>query len=347
MIFLSDEERAQLRAQHKKERDKRICDRIKAVLLSDKGWSLQQIAEALLLSDDSIRQYLEDYKSSKKLKPESGGSLEKLSAEISNIMELHLQQHTYLYVKDIVAYVQSRWGILYTVHGMRNWLTRHGFSYKKPALVPGKANEQLQKEWIAAYEKLKQNLPENETICFMDGVHPTHNVQAAYGWIKKGERKEIPANSGRSRLNLTGAVDVISHQVLIQEDKTLNTESTLSFFQKIEKAYPTKNKIHLFCDNARYYRNQVTIKYLETSRIQLHFLPPYSPNLNPIERLWKWMKERVLYNTYYQEFDDFRSAVLGFFNVLSTLDPESSFGQNFRSRVRDKFRAVSSPITEF
>ncbi len=44
--------------------------------------------------------------------------------------------------------------------------------------------------------------------------HPTHNVQSAYGWIKKGERKEIPGNSGRSRLNLSGVVDVINHKVL-------------------------------------------------------------------------------------------------------------------------------------
>lgn len=80
----------------------------------------------------------------------------------------------------------------------------------KPALVPGKANEEQQKLWIAEYEKLKQGLADDETICFMDGVHPTHNTQVAYGWIKKGFRKEICANSGRSRLNLSGAVDLIS-----------------------------------------------------------------------------------------------------------------------------------------
>ena len=105
--------------------------------------------------------------------------------------------HTYLYVKDIVAYVEVTFGVIYTVHGMRNWLQRHRFSYKKPAIVPGKANEEQQKEWLAKYEKLRVGLPENETICFMDGVHPTHNVQSAYGWIKTGVRKEIAALSLR------------------------------------------------------------------------------------------------------------------------------------------------------
>ena len=176
----------------------------------------------------------------------------------------------------------------------------------------------------------------------MDGVHPTHNVQPAYGWIKTGVRKEIAANTGRMRLNLSGIIDVISHNVLVQEDKTLNAESTIQFFQNVEKAYPTKKKIHVFCDNAAYYRNARVKRYLETSKIDLHFLPPYSPNLNPIERLWKWMKERVIYNTYYREFEDFKLAVFGFFAALSVLAADSILGQDFRSRVRDKFRPVGA-----
>lgn len=230
---------------------------------------------------------------------------------------------------------------------MRNWLQRHGFSYKKPAVIPGKANEQQQKEWITEYEKQREELPEDEAICFTDGVHPTHNVQVAYGWIKKGVRKEIPANSGRSRLNLSGAVDVISHKVIIQSDKTLNADSTIQFFQKIEKAYPNKAKVHVFCDNARYYKNKLVQEYLKGSKVVLHFLPPYSPNLNPIERLWKWMKEVVIYNTYYPSFESFTQAIFGFFNQLSRLSPDSELGRCFRSRVRDKFRAIGAPAINY
>jgi transposase len=85
-------------------------------------------------------------------------------------------------------------------------------------------------------------------------------------------------------------------------------------------------------------------EYLATSKIVLHFLPPYSPNLNPIERLWKWMKERVIYNTYYEHFEDFKGAVIGFFAVLATLAVKSVLSQSLRSRVRDKFRAIGAPI---
>ena len=167
-------------------------------------------------------------------------------------------------------------------------------------------------------------------------------MQLAYGWIKKGKRKEIPSNTGRERLKLSGMIDMLTHKVLVREDITLNAESTIQFFKKIEEAYPTKNEVHVFCDNARYYKNRVVGKYLESSKIRLHFLPPYSPNLNPIERLWKWMKERVMYNTYHQEFEDFKNAVLGFFRLLSGLDPGSKFGKQFKSRIRDKFRPLGS-----
>ena len=302
MNFLTDQERAQLKSHHKQERDGRVRDRIKAILLYDEGWTPQQIAKVLLISDQAVRNHVEDYKASSKLKPESGGSEEKLSKGQSEKLEVHLQEHTYLYIKDIIAYVQMSFGVTYTVPGLRSWLQRHGFSYKKPAVVPGKANKEQQQEWVAGYETLRQGLASDETICFIDGVHPTHNVQPAYGWIKKGARKEIPANTGRLRLNLSGVVDVVTHNILIQEDQTLNAESTIRFFQKIEGAYPEKSKVHVFCDNAPYYRNKEVKQYLETSKISLHFLPPYSPNLNPIERLWKWMKERVIYNTYLRTF---------------------------------------------
>jgi transposase len=347
MHFLSEQEKALLKAQHKKERDKRICDRIKAILLYDDGWSPKDIAKVLLITDEAVRNHINEYLDSQKLKPESGGSVEKLSAEQSALLEVHLLQYTYLYVKDIAAYVKATFAITYTVAGLRGWLKKHKFSYKKPALVPGKADKEKQREWIEAYEKLKAHLSEEETIGFIDGVHPTHNVQLAHGWIKKGIRKEIPANTGRARLNLSGMIDITNHNVVVQEDIMLNAEATITFFQKIEAAYPNKNKIHLFSDNARYYRNKQVLEYLKTSKINLHFLPPYSPNLNPIERLWKWMKERVLYNIYYDAYENFKEAVMGFFSALKNLPSDSELGQNFRSRVGDRFSPIGAPSTNF
>jgi len=342
--FLTDEERTSLQQQHRKERDGRVRDRIKAVLLRDKGWTWMQIAEALLLSEGALRLHLKEFQASRKLKPANGGSKEKLSDQQSRQLTQHLEEHTYLHAKDIAAYVESMWQVSYSVSGMTDWLNRNQFSHKKPSLVPGKANAEIQEAWISAYQQLKQGLKKDETICFGDGVHPTHNTQLSYGWIRKGYRKEICSNTGRKRLNLSGALDLIEGKLHYQEDPMLNGDATISFLKKIEKAYPTKRRVHLFLDNARYYKNLAVQEYVKNSKIKLHFLPPYSPNLNPIERVWKWMKEKVTYNTYYEEFDDFKQAVFGFLESVSNLDPVSEFGQAFASRIKDNFRAIGAPI---
>jgi len=336
--FLSQKEQESLRAQHRKERDKRICDRIKAVLLYDKGWSYQEIAEALLLSDEAIRQHVQDYQASQKLEPENGGSISKLDNQQTIALLEHLQKHTYLYTKDIIAYTKAAFSVEYTVPGMTCWLKIHGFSYKKPAIVPGKANYAAQEHWIEEYKALKENLPANEAICFIDGVHPTHNTQTAYGWIRKGERKEIPSNTGRQRLNVSGAIDIMTRRVFVREDATLNTNSTIEFLKMLEAAYPEACTVHVFCDNAKYYKNKEVTAYLTTSKVKMHFLPPYSPNLNPIERLWKFMNEQVLYNKYYEKFHSFKSAVVGFLESL--LDPPIDIAKALAKRVTDNFHAI-------
>ena len=278
--FLTVQERNNLKIQHRRERDKRVCDRIKAVLLFDDEWDYKEIAHVLLLSEDSVKQHIQEYQESQKLKPENGGSCGKLNAEQTALLVQHLQYHTYLYVKDIVTYVLDIFGVSYTIQGMTDWLHAHKFSYKKPSVVPGKANRAAQEQYLKAYEALKSNLQSDEAICFIDGVHPTHNMKPTWGWILRGERKEIPTNTGRQRLNLSGAIDIISKMVFVREDVTLNSSSTIAFLKDVEAAYPQARKVHIFCDNARYYRNKDVQEYIKSSKIEMHFLPPYSPNVN-------------------------------------------------------------------
>jgi transposase len=225
---------------------------------------------------------------------------------------------------------------------MTQWLKKNGFSYKKPAVVPGKADKQAQEKWIQEYNETKENLPENEAICFIDGVHPTHNTKPSYGWIETGTHKEIPTNTGRQRVNLSGAIDIESKRVISHEDETLDAESTICFLEKIDLAYPGMEKVHIFCDNARYYRNKKVQAYLEDSKIFMHFLPPYSPNLNPIERLWKLLNEEVINNRYYEKFSDFRENVLGFLESL--IDPPKHILGVLTSRIADNFRAMGSVV---
>ena len=154
--------------------------------------------------------------------------------------------------------------------------------------------------------------PEDK-IFFMDGTHPQHNPMPAYCWIEKGTTKEIPTNTGRERINLNGALDIESHEVIIREDESINAPSTVELFKEIEEKNPEAPVIYIISDNARYYRAQLVKTYLENSRIQLVFLPPYSPNLNLIERVWRFFHEEILYNTYYETYKKLKDACLNFF----------------------------------
>lgn len=103
--FLTDSERVRLRTNHKYERDGRVRDRIKAVLLSDKGWTPQQIAEALMIDEDTVSRHLREYQTDEKLKPENGGSIEKLDDAQKAELIQHLDEVLYVTVKDICTYV--------------------------------------------------------------------------------------------------------------------------------------------------------------------------------------------------------------------------------------------------
>ena len=87
-------------------------------------------------------------------------------------------------------------------------------------------------------------------------------------------------------------------------------------YAQIEEKYPDAKRIIIICDNARYYRSKLVKEYVKNSRIELRFLPPYSPNLNLIERLWRFMNKKVRDNKYYELFVDFKKSILGFFTNL-------------------------------
>ena len=136
-------------------------------------------------------------------------------------------------------------------------------------------------------------------------------------WIRKGKKNELKSNAGRQRVNLNGALDPDSLEVVIRADDSLNAQSTIELFKMIEKQNPSSNKIVLFVDNALYYYNGDVVDYANKSRqIELVYLPTYSPNLNLIERLWRFMKRKVIYNKYHETFQDFKNTLGNFFQRL-------------------------------
>ena len=92
-------------------------------------------------------------------------------------------------------YVRKTYEVEYTVSGLTDWLYSRNFTYKKPVGLPAKLNEDKQKEFINSYRKLEKTLSDDEELLFMDSCHPTQSTKLGYGWIKKGQEKQIKTMS--------------------------------------------------------------------------------------------------------------------------------------------------------
>ena len=333
---ISNEKKKHLEKRHRTEKDGRIRDRIKAVLLKSEGWSNKRIAQALRIHEETVREHLKDWVSSEKLKPENGGSEGKLSKEQSKIVEAHLQKIIYTKVEEICSYIERTFQVRFTVSGMTKWLKRHGFSYKHPKATPAKADVKRQEEFIESYLFLLDKKEKNDPVLFIDSAHPTMATKVVCGWIKKGVDKPIEQTASRTRVNVMGAIELYSMKVISELPEKVNGESTVEFFEKIKKAYPQSKNIHIILDQSGYHRSQAVRDGANENDIILHYLPPYSPNLNPIERLWKIMNEKVRNNIFFPSAKMFRGAIKDFFDKISSKNIH-----HFRGRINDDFQSIN------
>lgn len=324
-LNLSEDQINELRRAHRQAKNKRDADRIKAIYSLAIGHSIAQVVSILMLDEETLRNYKKHYLTggiAELLKTHHKGSQCMLSdAEIKKLKN-ELQRNIHLTTQSVIYYVKSTFGVTYKSSGMRDLLHRMGYEYKKPKLVPGNPDSDAQELFVEQYMDFMQNKSSNTEVLFMDAVHPEHNALAAYGWIKRGEKRELKTNSGRERLNLHGAINAETHQLTLIESPTVNAESTIDLLEQIEQAYPLAKAIYVILDNARYHYSKIVKTFLATSRIKLVFLPSYSPNLNLIERLWKFFKKKVLYNTYYENIRAFRNACIKFFSNLNQYEDE-------------------------
>lgn len=327
--------RRRLIKQHKSERDKRICDRIKAVLMVDNGYSYTEIAAVLLVDDETIRRHVEDYLKEDKLSPNNGGSDTKLDESSTEELKAHLNEVTYLHVSDICAYVKTAYGIKYSVSGMTKWLKAQGFRYKKPHGVPAKADAEKQALFRQHYDKLKASLTHEDVLYFVDSSHPQHQTQLAYGWIVKGVRKAMKMTACQKRIHLIGAIELQNHHIEYRHVDWVNFDSISAFLNQLGQAHPKTKNIHVIWDNAGYHKSEKMKQFVEDTNITLHFLPPYSPNLNPIERLWKILHEQVTYNRYYPKFADFTEGNLSFFDNIH------QYRHIIQNRINDNFQHLT------
>lgn len=310
-----------LRLAHKKAKrsNAHAAYKINAVILLGSDWTLEQVKTALLLDDETLRSYVEKYRYGgieALLQTHYKGRASLLTKKQEEMLCVELEEKIHLTTHSVIEFVKRRFDIQYSSSGMRDLLHRLGYEYKKPKLVPGNPDLDAQETFLECYESFMENKPADAEVLFLDAVHPQHNTMAAYGWIRRGETKKLKTNSGRQRLNLHGAINAETHEVTVIESPTVDKDSTLNLFEVIRQKYAYASNIYLILDNARYHYSKEVKAWLKGKNIKLVFLPSYSPNLNLIERLWKFFKKKVLYNQYYKDIKAFRKSCIAFFSNI-------------------------------
>lgn len=332
---LSQNDRETLAKLHKSEKNKKAADRIKAILLLDAGYTQKEIATILLIEQNTVGNWFKKFKNSgniaKYLDDNYLPYWGKLNSHQLVKVRRYVQENIIIDSKQVIEYVKEQFGVEYSLSGMKNLLNYLGFAYKQLSLFPSKADIEKQEQFIYDYKELVENLQEDEHLFFIDGVHPQHNTHASKAWIEKGKEKHIPTNNGRNRLNLNGAYNPFNQDVIIREDSTINAQSNIKLFEMIQSNYPTSKNIYVIADNATYNRSKILKDYLKTSKIKIIYLPPYAPNLNLIERLWKFMRKKVINTKYYPDFHEFEISIINFFKNIAQykIELKSFIGYNF------------------
>jgi transposase len=144
-------------------------------------------------------------------------------------------------------------------------------------------------------------------VLFADAVHFVCGSFPGYLWCVV--RMFIPTMSGRQRYNVLGAIDAITHNLLAVCNETyINAVCVCELLNKIREKYHDRT-VTIILDNAKYQKCKPVQELADILNIELLFLPSYSPNLNIIERLWKWTKKDCLNCQYYESFEKFKEAI--------------------------------------
>ena len=328
-IHLTDIQRNELQIFQRNVEKRSEYVKVTTILLLDKGLSITDISDYLGIDSSTIYRYITSYISdglASYLQTDYQGYWGRLSSNQISQLRKELNTNLYLDSKEVVNWIYTRWGITYTHQGVVDLLNRIGFTYKQTTCVPCEADSEKQEQFLQQLDILLEQTLDNETVVyFADGVHPTHNTRSTHAWIEKGTERLQPTLSGRDRVNINAVINAKDPvEVIIEECKSVNAQTTKALYQKIIDANPNKKNIYIISDNARYYRNKELVAWIQNTPIKPISLPPYSPNLNLIERLWKFMRKKVINTKFYRTKEEFRQAILIFFKNITQYKDELS-----------------------
>lgn len=298
----------------------RVQRKMNVLYLKSQNISHKEIKRLERICENTLLRYLREYQE---------GGIERLKEihfyapkskldEYATSIESYFNEHPPASINEASAKIEEITGIKRKRESTRVFMKRLGFNPRKVGMIPAKADVEQQERFLT--EELKPRLAEAQagkrSLFFVDAAH---FVLAPFlGILWSIVRIFIKAPSGRKRFNVLGALNAITHSfIMVTNDSYINSDSVCELLLKIAEC-STGIPITIVLDNARYQRCKKVEDYAKYLGIELLFLPPYSPNLNLIERVWKFVKRKCLYSKYYEKFSEFSTAISECLEKLET-----------------------------
>jgi transposase len=301
-----------------------VQKKMEALYLKIQGIRNKDICSLCKISKATLTIYIKQYQSGgvEELKKiEYKGRPSELN-QFSDILKEHFEKSPASSIAEASDAIEKITGIKRSPTQVREFLKRIGLRCLKVGYVPGKSVEEKKIEEVKKYkvETLEPLLEEaiigEKAVFFVDAAHFVHRAYKVFIWCFA--RTFICSPSGRERFNVLGAVNAVSKEIITITNETyINSESICQLLFKLANL-GLSIPIILVLDNAKYQKCKLVQDYAEQLGIQLCYLPYYSPQLNLIERFWKFIRNECLYSKYYASFADFKAAISNCIDTANT-----------------------------
>lgn len=219
-------------------------------------------------------------------------------------------------LKEARRIIEEQTGITRSLSQVSEFLHSLGMKPRKVAAIPippkSTLEEHVKTQNEFKEEKLEPRLEEarqgKRQVLFVDAAHFVFAPFLGFLWCVA--RMCVRAPHGRKRFNVLGALDCVSHKLIqVTNHSYINSVSVCQLLRAVADAAVPGVPVTLILDNARYQKCALVTNLAKELGIELMYLPSYSPNLNLIERVWKFVKGECLYSTTYDNYEGFHTAI--------------------------------------
>jgi transposase len=303
-VLLDSVRRKQIERRRQQTRDYRVAMRLSTLLWHDEGKAESEIAHLLGVCQRTVRNWLRLYRRKGLLALctlHYKGDPGEVTSSQTEQLKAEIQTGRFRCARQVREWIQAALGFAYSLSGTKRLLQRLGCSFHKTTGFLFKAQRDKQEEFVKKYEADRTVEGATTRRYFVDACHPIWGLELIYScWLLRGQRFLVGMGGGRKRLNILGAYSPQDHEYLdLRVPKgSISAAQVIELLRRMQQRHPETKKFILYLDNARYQHARAVREWVEAQKARgiefvLDFLPAYSPNLNLIERLWKFLRKHV------------------------------------------------------